>query len=203
MCGDCRKIIEESAAYDCMICKNPPHLCRCKKVEGISEVFFAYFYSGETLKRAIYKMKRANLRHINEFFAKAMYGALQTGEAAKTGIDIVTNAPRMKNSVKFYGYNQAAALAKLISKYSGIPYISVLKASKSYETEQKTLNKTQRRQNVKNKFTAKPGGNLKDKNILIVDDVVTTGSTLSECAKIMKNMGADNVYALCAASVLS
>jgi uridine kinase len=42
---------------------------------------------------------------------------------------------------------------------------------------------------------------LEDKNILIIDDVVTTGSTLSECARIMKNMGAINVYALCIASV--
>jgi ComF family protein len=126
----------------------------------------------------------------------------------KEGVDFITNTPRMKNSVKFYGYNQSEALAKLISSYSKIPYAKSLTASKSYKTEQKTLNKTRRGQNVKNKFTAQKnirgfGGRLDGKNIIIVDDVVTTGSTLSECAKSLKNVGAENIYALCAASVLS
>ena len=206
LCQKCRKIIDETAAYDCMKCKNPPHLCRCKKVEHISQVLFAYFYAGEKLKQAIYKVKRANLYYINEFFAKSMYNSLKSGDIIeKDVIDFITNTPRMKSSVRFYGYNQTKALAKLISKYTGIPYMPILAASKSYDTEQKTLNRTRRSQNVKNKFkiikSIKKSGRLKDKNILIIDDVVTTGSTLSECAKIMKNTGAKNIYALCAASV--
>ena len=209
LCQKCREIIEETAAYDCMGCKNPPHLCSCKKAEHISEISFAYFYSGEKLKRAIYKMKRANLYYINEFFAKGMYNSLKSNVRIRMeGIDLVTDAPRMKGSINFYGYNQTKALAKLISRYAGIPYRPLLVASRSHDTEQKSLSKARRGQNVKNKFAAaksikKTGGALKGKNILLIDDVVTTGSTLSECAKIMKNMGAGNVYALCAASVLS
>ncbi|MCL2815276.1 MAG: hypothetical protein FWD23_11810 [Oscillospiraceae bacterium] len=208
LCPKCKKIIGETAGYDCMQCKNPPHLCRCKKVENISSVMFAYFYSGEKLKRAVYKLKRANLYYINEFFAKGMYNSLKSSDIIeKEGIDFITNTPRMRKSLKFYGYNQSEALARLISKYAGIPYRRSLEALRSYNTEQKTLNKTRRGQNVKNKFKAvknmtKPGG-AAGKNILIVDDVVTTGSTLSECAKILKAHGAKNIYALCAASVIS
>ena len=203
LCQKCRQIIGETAAFECQKCKNPPHLCRCKKVEHISEVSFAYFYSGEKLKRAIYKLKRANLCYINEFFAKGMYDSLKSNDRINTKtIDFVTNAPRMKSSVKFYGYNQTKALAKLISDYAGIPYAPLVFASKSYDAEQKSLTKARRRQNVENKFTAAKKS-LGGKNILLIDDVVTTGSTLSECAKIMKSMGAENIYALCAASVLS
>lgn len=209
LCQKCKKNIEETAGYDCIKCNNPPYLCRCKKVEHISEVLFAYFYSGENLKQAIYKVKRANLYYINEFFAKGMYNSLKLYDIInKKDIDFITCTPRMKNSVKFYGYNQSEALAKLISKYSDIPYMRTLKALKSYNIEQKTLNKTRRGKNVKNKFTTlknikKIGKYLSGKNILIIDDVVTTGSTLSECAKSLKNIGVKNVYALCAASVLS
>ena len=208
LCQKCGKLIEETAGYDCMQCKNPPYLCRCKKVEDISAVLFAYFYSGEKLKRAIYQLKRANLYYINEFFAKGMYNSLESsGIIEKEGVDFVTNTPRMNKSLKFYGYNQSEALARLISKYAGIPYRRSLLALRSYNTEQKTLNKARRGQNVKNKFKAvknmtKPGG-AAGKNILIIDDVVTTGSTLSECAKILKTHGAKNIYALCAASVIS
>jgi predicted amidophosphoribosyltransferase len=82
----------------------------------------------------------------------------------------------------------------------------VLEASKRYKTEQKTLTEADRISNVQNKFIPvknirKNKEILKEKNILIIDDVITTGSTLSECARIMKNMGAGSVYALCAAGV--
>jgi ComF family protein len=136
-----------------------------------------------------------------------MYNSLKSSDIIKKDIDFITYAPRMKSSVKFYGYNQTKALAGLISKYADIPYMPVLKASKSHDTEQKSLSKARRRQNVKNKFKILgniiESGKLKDKNVIIIDDVVTTGSTLSECARIMKNAGAKNIYALCAASVLS
>ena len=206
LCRKCREIIDESAGYDCMSCKKPPPLCRCKKIEHISGVLFAYFYSGEKLKQAIYKLKRANLRYVNEFFAKGMFESLKADDAIKR-VDFIAYAPRMKSSVRFYGYNQSKALAKLISKYSGIPCLPALKVSGSHKTEQKSLTRAKRGQNVKNKYivrgNVKKSGKLMGKDIILIDDVVTTGSTLSECAKIMKNAGAKDIYALCAASVVS
>jgi ComF family protein len=114
--------------------------------------------------------------------------------------------PRMKSSIRRYGYNQTEVLAKIISKYSGIPYMPLLEASGLYDTEQKVLDKNLRVLNVRNKFIPvrkirKNKAVIQNKNILIIDDIITTGSTLSECARIIKNMGAENVYALCAASV--
>jgi len=208
LCQKCREEIDEVATIECAKCKKPPHLCRCKALEHIDEVVFAYFYAGDKLKRAIYKMKRANLSYINEFFAKAMYASLKScGRVAMETLDAITYAPRMKSSINYYGYNQTEMLARLISKYAGIAHMPTLVASSSYKKEQKSLNKTQRAQNVKNKFSIakkikKSKVGLKGKNILIIDDVTTSGSTLSECAKVLKAAGAKNVYALCAASVL-
>jgi len=183
-------------------------MCGCKEVENIDGIIFPYFYSSDKLTQAIYAVKKANLYYINEFFAKSMYNSLKICDKIKiSDIDVMTNTPRMRDSIKLYGYNQTEVLAKLISKYAGINYTPVLEASKLYDREQKSLDKTQRVLNVKNKFTLvkkiKTDKELiKGKNVLIIDDVVTTGSTLSECARVMKNIGAENVYALCAASVL-
>jgi ComF family protein len=194
----------------CKKCGKPPYLCACKKIKNIEKLVFPYFYHGEKIKFAIYKLKKANLYYINEFFAKGMYNSFKICDKIKIGdIDFITCAPRKQDSIKLYGYNQTETLAKIISKYMKVNYMPVIEASELYDTEQKSLNQSERALNVKNKFTVvksiKNNKNaaiiLKDKNILIIDDVVTTGSTLSECARIIKNMGAENVYALCIASV--
>jgi len=207
LCESCRDTLNKEAAFNCRFCGDPPYRCGCKKVKNIDKLVFPYFYRGDKLKQAIYAVKKANLYYINEFFAKSMYNSLKLSDKIKTGdIDIITNTPRMKRSIKLYGYNQTEVLAKIISKYTGIYYMPVVEASKLYHTEQKSLDKTQRISNVKNKFTVtkniiKNKDIIKDKNILIIDDIVTTGSTLSECARVMKNIGAKSVCALCAASV--
>ena len=207
LCGTCREILQKEAARNCKKCNNPPYLCQCKKVKYIDKIVFPYFYSGSILVQAIFAVKKANLYYINDFFAKDMYNSLKLCDKINLdGIDIITNAPRKQDSIKLYGYNQTEALAKIISKYAGISYAPVIEASKLYDTEQKSLGKNERALNVKNKFTVtkkirKNTDILKNKNILIIDDVATTGSTLSECARVMKNTGANSIYALCAASV--
>jgi predicted amidophosphoribosyltransferase len=133
---------------------------------------------------------------------------IKMGVGAKIGInefDFITNAPRKGASIRLYGYNQTAAMAKMISEYTGIAYMPMIKATKRYDTEQKNLSRQERAQNVRDKFellknVRKNDGVLKGKNILIIDDVVTTGSTLSECARVIKEAGASAVFALCAAA---
>ena len=209
LCRTCREILTKEATRNCRKCRNPPLLCSCKRAEHINQIIFPYFYTSDKLIQAIFAVKKANLYYINEFFAKGMYNSLKISDKIKTeSIDFITGTPRKKDSINFYGYNQTEVLAKLISKYSGIAYIPVLEASKLYAAEQKSLKKSERSSNVKNKFIPvksiiKNMDIIKGKNILIIDDVVTTGSTISECARVMKNSGAENIFALCAASVNS
>ena len=207
LCESCKIKLRQDAAFDCKKCGSPPFKCRCRKIKNIDEIVFPYFYSGDNLRKSIYSVKKSNLYYINEFFAKDMYNSLKLCDKINIGeIDIITSTPRMKSSVRLYGYNQTAVLAKIIAEYIGVKYIPVLQASKLYAKEQKSLTQNQRVLNVANKFVVvnqikKNKSIIKDKNILVIDDVVTTGSTLSECARIMKNTGANKIYALCAASV--
>lgn len=200
ICGDCLREIMRESMRTCKKCGKPPYLCSCKKIKYIEELAFPYFYQGEKLKFAIFKLKKANLYYINEFFAKGMYNSIKTGDKINLRhISLITCIPRVKKSVNTYGYNQAEKLAKIIAGCSGIKFERILKSA-GQQKEQKTLSKSERFLNVQDKFIINNKIDIKDKNIIIVDDVATTGATLSECARILKDAGANKIYALCAAS---
>jgi len=184
----------------CKICGKAPYLCACKKINNIEQLVFPHFYSGEKLKFAIFKLKKANLYYINEFFAKGMYNSIKIGDRINLGdISLICCTPRVKKSVNIYGYNQAEKLAKIAAGYSGIKFERALKSAGN-QKEQKTLGKSERFLNVRDKFIINKKADIKNKNIIIIDDVATTGATLSECARVLKAAGADKIYALCAAS---
>ena len=97
------------------------------------------------------------------------------------------------------GYNQSEFIAKGISKELNIPIKTrLLKRIRHTQTQTK-LNSLERRANVQDAFKLRRETEVKGKKIILVDDVVTTGSTVSECAKVLKQAGADKVFALFAA----
>jgi ComF family protein len=93
-------------------------------------------------------------------------------------------------------YNQAEVLAGNLSKATGIP-VAPQALSRARETRaQYTLNKQERVKNIKNAFQVKDGTRLPGAKILVIDDICTTGSTINECARVLKQAGAMEVYGL-------
>jgi len=207
ICGVCLNEISRKAMWPCHKCREPPYLCGCKRIGYVSALVFPYFYDGEKLKKAIFKLKRANLYYINEFFAKGMYNSVKSGDKINLrDIDFIACAPRAVKSVNIYGYNHAESLAKLIAQYSGVKFERAIKCRRlsglrGYR-EQKSLGRAERAANVQGKFAVSKKIDVRGKNIIIVDDVATSGATLSECAKVLKEAGAGEIYALCAAAAL-
>jgi len=110
--------------------------------------------------------------------------------------DIIMPVPLHRNRLLERGFNQAELLAKNLSKNSGCAICpNLLKKTKSTRP-QTGLSKTKRSENIKNAFKVNKKMPVKDKNILIVDDVLTTGSTIAECADTLLEAGANSVQAL-------
>lgn len=110
-------------------------------------------------------------------------------------LEIITFVPARKKSIKERGYNQSELLAKYISLNLDIQCCNLLVKVKD-NLVQHNLSAQQRRLNVRDVFELNPKFDVNGKNILVVDDIVTTGSTLYECVKILKKHGADKI--LCA-----
>lgn len=109
--------------------------------------------------------------------------------------DVITFVPMTEEAKRKRGYNQSELLAKALAKRVVLPCEPLLKKVKS-NRKQRSLTKKERMQNVRNVY--EPAGTITDRRILLVDDILTTGATLGECAVVLYRAGAKHVCGLCA-----
>ena len=157
-----------------------------------SDFYVAYcFYTGK-VRNAIRKFKYEPCGNSYYAFAFGILQALRNAQLS-SDIDLVTYIPMTKEDKRRRGYNQTEMIAKEIYYQSNIPCLSTLVKTKNTKN-QKSLNEKERRKNLKGVFSLKSEKiDLKGKCVLIVDDLCTTGSTLSEATRILKEAGAEKV----------
>jgi ComF family protein len=109
--------------------------------------------------------------------------------------DIIVPVPLTPKRAKQRGYNQALLLANGLSKKLEIPVAEPLARVKE-TVAQKNMTLKQRQENLSNAFEVRDKSQVKGKCVLLVDDVLTTGTTASECAKVLKRAGAKKVFVL-------
>ncbi len=107
------------------------------------------------------------------------------------GVDYLIPMPLHSNKMEERGYNQAGELAKIISEKTDIPLISNALV-KVKDVSMRGRNREQRRIEVKNAFEVKKS--FDGDSVLIVDDVLTTGFSTNECARVLKENGVKDVY---------
>lgn len=150
-------------------------------------------YYKDYVRRAVLRFKFAGCscysRRLGGIMSECAENNLDCGS-----IDMISCIPLSRKRMHDRGYNQAELLAKEISKKVGVEYLPTLKKIR-HNTAQSTIKDSkQRAANVIGAYRVVDAEKVKGKYILLVDDVVTTGSTVSECARILKKTGAKAVY---------
>ena len=169
-CGD--KILEDNKICD--RCKNSKfHFDKSRSFVVYEDV------SSMLVKRFKYSGKK--------YYAKYLAELMVTRKECFDKIDFITFVPIGEKRRKERGFNQAEELAVEIGKLTNIPVIDVLEKLGS-ERHQAGLSQKERQENLSGTFKLKENINsFKNKNVLLVDDVFTTGATLSECSKVLKS----------------
>ena len=186
--------------YDnkCIICGVEGFLGICSKCKSEikrvhqQEEIMAYGYYGGVLKKLI-----LNLKYHKSFIAGKVLADLlcQIIIEKKLSIDCICYVPISKDSLKKRGFNQCSVLAKNISSILDIPVIDCLVKVKETK-EQKLLGKEERMKNILDAFEIKNKEKLLKKNILLIDDVYTTGATINECKKNIEKCNINKIYLL-------
>ncbi len=120
---------------------------------------------------------------------------IQRWRQCEIKVDLVTSVPMSSKQLRVRGYNQAELMAKVVARCLGLPYKTLLMKRKETR-EQSKLKREERLTNVIGVFEPCGNEDLGGKAVLLVDDVLTTGATASECAKVLLSAGASAVYVL-------
>ena len=125
-----------------------------------------------------------------------IYGKL-VAETVRTELpgefDLVTWAPLSRKRLRQRGYDQARLLAEATAKALGMPLTPTLCKQRNTQPQSGTGDAAKRRANIAGAYRMRKGVDVKEKRVLLIDDIVTTGSTLSECARVLGKAGAEQV----------
>ena len=147
-------------------------------------------YNG-SIREAIHRLKYQRDIGLGEMLSRLMIKSL---EKLNWSLDIVTSVPLGLVRFRERGYNQATLLARPIAIYMKLPFSSGLLTRARETQSQVGLSLVERQRNMEGAFRASKKS-ARGKNILMVDDVATSGATLNACAKALMDEGAKNVYA--------
>ncbi|QEK39377.1 ComF family protein [Candidatus Sneabacter namystus] len=148
----------------------------------------------------IYRLKYGDRYDVSAFFARMLLNRYSDFISVA---DVLLAVPMHPLKMIFRKYNQAHLLAKDLSKVSGKPYHPMVLKKSKLTLPQKSQDRKIRRKNLLGSFVVKQKDKIQGKNVLLIDDVLTTGSTANLCAEALKKAGAKTIYVLTAASVVS
>ncbi len=176
---------------------NFPVCGRCSKIKPAFDRTLTLYRFEEPLRSLLHEYKYNGALFLRGFLVKLMLEALPpTGFKTQCLIPVPLHPTRLRER----GFNQAAEFAKILSKYLQVPCELTLCKKILHTSPQANLSGKERQRNLHHAFEVK---STYYKHITLVDDLLTTGSTVNELAKLFKKQGVDRVDVWCCARAIS
>lgn len=201
ICENCRDELFFINENKCPICGKPTYerntLDRCSYCANMTFYFTRAFSPLEftgVLRKTIYKYKYESKSYMYKSFGELMLRTLEKEDIGD--VDIIVPVPLHRSRKAERGYNQSELLAKYLSSKLMVPIDNNnLKRVKATKVQNK-LGRTERHLNVEGAFVVMDNRLFKDKRILLVDDIFTTGATINECSRVLIESGASEVFVI-------
>lgn len=209
-CALCQKEVSHQEAALCVQCeKDLPvmkHVCAIENlpVDGSNAltVYCALRYTG-TVKTGIVSMKYGDRPQVCEFLGEALHRVLSESRECDlrfSDFDVVVPVPSTPDKIKMRGYNQAELIAGKFAQLAELPMETGALKKNANVASQSTLNMAARQKSVAGVYEILDASVVAGKNVLLVDDILTTGATAIAIAKILYQAGAKRVVCLTAST---
>ncbi len=196
-CPYCQKLLDEPRAPVCPRCQaSLPWLegrAGERKIDLADGCYSPLAY-GEMVREAIHRYKFHRVRALGRPFAALMARCL--ADRLPDGADLICWAPLSRERFRERGFNQAELMAREMGRLLSIPAGPALEKVRDTRAQSELEEESARRANARGAYALLPGADLTGKRVVLVDDVVTSGSTLSECAALLRRAGAERVFCL-------
>ena len=158
----------------------------------------AAYRSRGLVRKLVHEFKYGHHRHLRYPLAGWLGEAMSDPRLRGLRFDVIVPVPLHPARERERGFNQATLLAELLSGQIGVPLRPVLERIRFTRT-QTAHDRAERMENLRDAFRLRKKADVRQLRVLLIDDILTTGSTLSECARVLKEAGATSVHAATAA----
>ena len=219
-CAVCLGTVEESE-YLCATCQSraprisAPFCAKCSEpfFGAITQAFscancahrllhfdaaVAAYRSRGLVRKLVHDFKYGRQRHLRYPLAEWLGKTLDDPRLRGRRFDMIVPVPLHAARERERGFNQATLLAEVLTNSISVPLLPVLERIR-YTTTQTAYDRAERIENLHDAFRLRKNRDVRGLRVLLIDDVLTTGSTLSECARVLKASGAISVHAATAA----
>ena len=200
LCADCAETVRHIVPPFCERCSQPfdgaitqAFTCpNCADREVHFECAVAAFRSHGVVRDFIHDFKYNGQRHLLRPLADWLAHTLDDPRISSRPFDAFVPVPLHHIRFREREFNQAAELATLVSQSRGVPVLHALKRTRHTSTQTK-LDRAERMENLRGAFHVRHIAGVKERHLVLVDDVFTTGSTVEECSRVLMRAGAASV----------
>jgi len=206
LCEECDAKITRIVPPFCAKCSEPfqgaitgPFTCaNCAHRTIYFDAAVSAYRSRGIVRRIILDFKYGRQLYLRHLVARWLFAALDDDRLRQQRFDVIIPVPLHPARERERGFNQATLLAELASAQMSLQARPLLERTR-YTTTQTAFDRAERMENLHGAFRLRKSADVRKLRVLLIDDVLTTGSTLSECARVLKKAGAISVHAATAA----
>jgi len=205
LCRRCSRALPKIAP-GCIVCKKltpargqviAGRTCRpCRKKSNIFAFFSPYLYENEIIRDLIHKLKYQRVHEIRTVLADLVIRSLDYFTVKIPAEGIMIPIPLYPSRERVRGFNQSALIAEALCPTLGVGYRPDILRKIKKTAPQMGLSAEKRRTNLIGTFNFTDEAAIKDKTIILLDDVKTTGATLEEAARVLRSAGARKIWAI-------
>ena len=198
-CWDCRGRLAFSAPA-CPVCSRRNFtgvLCTpCEAQTGLRRFWAPFYYRDPLVRELIHTYKYGGARELAGLFADELLACLDAFGTRPHGPAVLVPVPLHRSRERERGFNQSSLLAAELAARTGLAVAPALRRTRATEPQVEMESYGERRRNVADSFRLTDAAAVQDRTVILVDDVSTSGATLFEAARVLRESGCRTVWAI-------